>query len=194
MANGVLAFRFKGFKSWGQNPEFLFFGGNSELRGYEYLQFIGHKAFFADVELRYPMIDAALTPLGTIGGLRGVLFFNIGGGVFNNQDFRPFVSQTEAVPLFLGYDQDPIFGIPIPVYGPDIPVSGFRLVDSQASYGIGLQTSLLGFPMHFDWAWKTRFNRLYEDVLFYAAGAQVNMSGAVLYRRVKFQFWIGYDF
>ena len=194
VANGVLAFRFKGFKSWGQNSDYLYFGGNSEMRGYEYLQFIGHKAFFANVELRYPMIDAALTPIGTIGGLRGVLFFNIGGGVFNNQDFRPFVSQTEPVPLFLGYQNDPLTGFPVPVFGPDIPVSGFRLVDSQASYGIGLQTSLLGFPMHFDWAWKTRFNRQYEDVLYYAAGSQVNMSGADLFRRVKFQFWVGYDF
>ena len=194
VANGVLALRLKGFKSWGQNADYLYFGGNSEMRGYEYLQFIGHKAFFANVELRYPMIDAALTPIGTIGGLRGVLFFNIGGGVFNNQDFRPFVSQTEPVPLFLGYQPDPIFGIPIPVYGPDIPVSGFRLVDSQASFGIGLQTSLLGFPMHFDWSWKTKFNRFYEDVVFYYAGSLVNMSGADVFRRVKFQFWVGYDF
>jgi len=192
VANGLLAFRLKGFKSWGQNSDYLYFGGNSEMRGYEYLQFIGHKAFFADVELRYPIIDAALTPLGTFGGLRGVLFFNIGGGVFNNQDFRPFVQQTEPVPLFIGYD-------PItfqPIFGPDIPVSGFRLVDSQASYGIGLQSSVLGFPVHFDWAWKTRFNRMYEDVLYFSLANQVggNARGSDLFRHVKFQFWIGYDF
>jgi len=193
VANGVLAFRLKGFKSWGMNADYMYFGGNSEMRGYEYLQFIGHKAFFANVELRYPMIDAALTPIGTIGGLRGVLFFNVGGGVFNNQDFRPFVSQTEPTTLFLGYAEGP-GGLPIPVYGPDIPVSGFRLVDSQASFGIGLQTSLLGFPMHFDWAWKTKFNREYENVIFYYPGSLVNMSGADLFRKVKFQFWVGYDF
>ena len=86
--------------------------------------------------------------------------------------------------------------MPIPIYGPNIPVSGFRLVDSQASYGIGLQTSVLGFPVHFDWAWKTRFNRNYEDVLFYYPASQVgsNVRGSDIYRHVKFQFWIGYDF
>lgn len=193
VANGVLAFRFKGFKSWGQNADYMYFGGNSEMRGYEYLQFIGHKAFFTDVELRYPIIDAALTPIGTFGGLRGVLFFNLGGGVFNNQNFRPFVSQTEGVPLIY-YDTSS--GFPVLVQGPDIQVSGFRLVDSQASYGIGLQTALLGFPIHFDWAWKTRFNRNYEDVIYYSVAQQAggNASGADLFRHVKFQFWIGYDF
>ena len=43
-ANGVLALRGKGFKSWGDFPDFMYFGGNSELRGYEYLEFLGHKA------------------------------------------------------------------------------------------------------------------------------------------------------
>ncbi len=37
VANGVFAVRFKGFKSWGRNPDFIYFGGNSEMRGYEYL-------------------------------------------------------------------------------------------------------------------------------------------------------------
>src|SRR5262249_21027056 len=32
-ANGVFAVRFRGLKSWGTNPDFLYFGGNSEMRG-----------------------------------------------------------------------------------------------------------------------------------------------------------------
>ena len=76
--NGVLAFRFRGLKSWGDYPSYLYFGGNSEMRGYDYLEFIGNKAFFADAELRFPLIEAALTPLGVIGGLRGVFFANFG--------------------------------------------------------------------------------------------------------------------
>jgi hypothetical protein len=194
MANGVLAFRFKGFRSWGPNPDFLYFGGNSEMRGYEYLQFLGHKAFFTDVELRYPFVDALVTPIGILGGLRGVLFFNLGGAGFNNQNFRPFVSSTESIPVFLGYAQDPLTGLATPVYSPPIPVSGFRLVDSQASYGLGFQTALLGFPIHFDWAWKTLFNRDYEDLLYYYPASQTNQRGSDYFRKVKFQFWIGYDF
>ena len=78
--NGVLAFRARGFKSWGEFPGYIYFGGNSELRGYEYLEFLGNKAFFANAELRFPLIEAALTPIGVIGGLRGVAFANLGGG------------------------------------------------------------------------------------------------------------------
>ena len=63
----------RGFKSWGEFPGYMYFGGNSELRGYDYLEFLGNKAFFANAELRFPLIEAALTPLGVIGGLRGVV-------------------------------------------------------------------------------------------------------------------------
>ena len=41
--NGVLAFRARGYKSWGEFPGYLYFGGNSELRGYDYLEFLGNK-------------------------------------------------------------------------------------------------------------------------------------------------------
>ena len=41
--SGLLALRGKGFTSWGDTPDFNYFGGNSELRGYEYLQFTGQQ-------------------------------------------------------------------------------------------------------------------------------------------------------
>ncbi len=39
--SGLLALRARGFKSWGDAPDFMYFGGNSEMRGYEYLEFLG---------------------------------------------------------------------------------------------------------------------------------------------------------
>src|SRR5207245_557424 len=36
---GVFATRIKGFRSMGDFPDFQYFGGNSELRGYDYLSF-----------------------------------------------------------------------------------------------------------------------------------------------------------
>ena len=36
--SGLLALRARGFKSWGDAPDFMYFGGNSEMRGYEYLR------------------------------------------------------------------------------------------------------------------------------------------------------------
>src|SRR5215203_2227420 len=94
---GVLALRFRGFKSIGAAPDFLYFGGNSEMRGYDYLSFVGQNSVFANAELRFPIIEAALTPIGVIGGIRGVFFANIGGGWFNNQPFQFATSSDESV-------------------------------------------------------------------------------------------------
>src|SRR6266852_4306625 len=82
---GLLATRIRGFKSLGDFPDFHYFGGNSELRGYDYLEFVGQNVVFANAELRFPLIEAALTPIGVIGGIRGVFFAGIGGAWFSNQ-------------------------------------------------------------------------------------------------------------
>jgi hypothetical protein len=42
--------------------------------------------------------------------------------------------------------------------------------------------------MHFDWSWKTLFNKGYEELIFAANG------GSAAFRKSKFSFWIGYDF
>jgi hypothetical protein len=183
--NGVFAVRLKGFNSWGNSPDFMYFGGNSEMRGYEYLQFIGHKAFFANAELRFPLIEAMLTPVGVLGGLRGTFFFNVSGAGFQGLPFTFSRSDTEVITPTLGFDIDP-FGNLIPIQGTPIVVDGFRLVDGRASYGIGLQSFLLGFPMHFDWSWRTLFNEGYEDALIF--------GGSAAFRKPRFSFWIGYDF
>ena len=73
--------------------------------------------------------------------------------------------------------------------------SGFRLIDSRASYGVGLETFALGFPIHFDWSWRTLFNRDWEDLAVCLPGAADGMaSGSDWLRKVKFSLWIGYDF
>ncbi len=186
-SNGVLALRARGFKSWGDFPDYMFFGGNSELRGYDYLSFVGNKAGFVDAELRFPLIEAMLTPLGVMGGLRGTLFFNIGGAGFEGQPMKLWTSraateqvQVGSIPNFETLTFDPVFVA--------ANVDGFRLVDARASYGIGLQTFALGFPMHFDWSWRTMFNRTWEDLLFF------NFGGSEEFRKPRFSFWIGYDF
>jgi hypothetical protein len=53
-------------------------------------------------------------------------------------------------------------------------VSGFRLLDARASFGMGLQLFFLGYPLHFDWSKATDL--------------QVNSAGW------RFDFWVGYDF
>jgi hypothetical protein len=81
-----------------------------------------------------------------------------------------------------------VTGAETPIFGPKTAVSGLRLIDARASYGLGLETFLIGFPVHFDWAWKTLLNKDWEDVLFAAQG------GSSAFRKAKFALWIGYDF
>jgi WD40 repeat protein len=208
--SGLLATRFRAFKSFGDFPDFLYFGGNSEMRGYDYLQFSGQNVVFANAELRFPLIEAALTPVGVIGGIRGVFFANIGGGWFKNQpspaaESCPSLSTSTTFKFasnsaltckpIIGTATDaagfPVFdanGLPVPAYGPQVTVSGFRLQDGRASYGLGLETFALGFPIHFDWSWRTLFNKDWEDVVFAADG------GSSSFRKPRFAVWIGYDF
>jgi hypothetical protein len=77
-------------------------------------------------------------------------------------------------------------------------VSGFRLQDGRASYGFGLETFALGFPIHFDWSWRTLFNEGWENVV-YGCTSVDNRTGQCIssasdWRKPRFAVWIGYDF
>ena len=193
--NGVAAFRFRGLRSWGDYPSYLYFGGNSEMRGYDYLQFLGNRAFFANAELRFPLIEAALTPVGVVGGLRAVAFANYGGSQIAGVPLNLTDSHPVTVTPVIGYSQDFFTQSITPIYGTPYSISGFRLVDSEASYGVGLETFALGFPIHLDWAWRTLLNKPWEDYIYsYAATQDGYSSGSKWLRRPKFSIWIGYDF
>jgi hypothetical protein len=179
-ANGVFAVRGYGFRSWGDTPGYTFFGGNSEMRGYEYREFLGHRGFYGNAELRFPLIHAMATPIGILGGIRGVFFFNIGGAALNNQSFKVWDSKAQTIPGAQAANGQ--------VIRPAQRIEGFRLVDSRASYGIGLETFALGFPVHFDWSYRTLFNKAWEDILYAPAG------GSAAFRKARFTAWIGYDF
>jgi hypothetical protein len=139
----VFAARARGFKSFGDNPDIFYFGGNMELRGFPYLSLAGNEGFFANLEFRFPLIDVMKTPLGILGPVRGTLFAGIGGARFKGDNYDFSSSQPG-----LSYVNDPVFGE---------PVSGFHLVDGRASYGVGLQFFFLGYPLHFDWTKFTDF-------------------------------------
>jgi hypothetical protein len=218
-STGLLAMRVRGFKSWGEFPDFQYFGGNSELRGYDYLQFAGQNIIFANAELRFPLIEAALTPIGVVGGVRGVFFAGIGGAWFGNSPatnpctgessgFKFATNNAALCQVPTGYKTD-VLGNPVIVTNPQTGqqtfvlnyaaqgVSGFRLQDGRASYGLGLETFALGFPIHFDWSWRTLMNHEWEDVVFACTSVDAGgrcISSANDFRRPRFAVWIGYDF
>ena len=194
-SSGLLALRARGFRSWGAQSEFMYFGGNSEMRGYDYLSFIGDRVGFVNAELRFPFIEAMLTPLGVLGGIRGVLFANMGGGSFGQstdpakpgQPFKWASTADEVYTPIVAFEN--ISAVErLPIYGEPTVVKGLRLIDARASYGLGLETFALGFPVHFDWSWRTLLNKDWEDLRFAAVG------GSNAFRKPKFSVWIGYDF
>ena len=137
----LLAARVRGFSSTGDQPRLFGFGGNMEMRGYNYNSFVGSKGGFASVELRIPLIDVMLTPIGLLGPVRGTVFGNVGGAHYPDEPFQ-FSTKGPGV----SFVNDPLFGQ---------AVDGRRLVDGRASFGVGVQAFLLGMPMHFDWSWLT---------------------------------------
>src|SRR5439155_24888416 len=190
------------------------------LRGYDYHEFAGSNMVYANAELRFPLIEAALTPIGVIGGIRGVFFAGIGAAWFGNQpssnactgesaNFKFAVNNSASCQVPTGYQLDasgqlvqpvdPTTGVPTPILNyTRQSVSGFRLQDGRASYGIGLETFALGFPIHFDWSWRTLFNEGWENVVFACTSVRQTdgscVSSASDFRKPRFAVWIGYDF
>ena len=126
------------------------------MRGYEYREFLGHKGFYANAELRFPLIHAMATPIGILGGIRGVFFFNVGGAGVEGQPFK--IWDNNAIS-----SRRPSQTRTASSRARASASTGFRLADARASYGIGLETFALGFPVHFDWSYRTLFNKEWED-------------------------------
>jgi hypothetical protein len=124
-----------------------------------------------------------------------VFFANIGGAHFGTttdpgrvgQPYKWFSRDPEIYTPVVSYEALNLVQVQ-PVLGEPTVVDGLRLVDARASYGVGLETFALGFPIHFDWSWKTLFNKQWEDLRFAAFG------GSAAFRQPKFTVWIGYDF
>ena len=88
--------------SRGDFPNFYYFGGLNTVRGYDFRSIIGTRAAYANVELRFPLIDILATPIIAFTGIRGNLFFDIGGANFPGQPYtfwknRQLVNGVAAV-------------------------------------------------------------------------------------------------
>jgi Tol biopolymer transport system component len=129
----LIAFRFFGGMSFGDSPQIFYFGGTNTLRGYPYLSFSGNRAFFTNLEFRFPLVDEVLFPFGfSLRGIRGCLFLDIGGAWFDDEDFKPFD--------FSG-------GLP-------------RLEDTVGSLGLGVYFYFGPFELHWDFARRTDLRSL----------------------------------
>jgi Tol biopolymer transport system component len=144
----LFAVRLRTMLSRGDNPDLFWFGGNGDMRGYDFLSFVGNNGFFANAEMRFPIIDAAITPIGFFGPLRGIFFVNMGSTWFAGESFKLFSRERRVSAL--GNRCGPAGTAPC-------ISEGFGLDDAVASYGIGLQFNFFGLPMNLNWSKLTDF-------------------------------------
>ncbi len=123
----VFAFRLYGAASRGNAPDVYAFGGLDTLRGFDYRAIIGNSVAYGNFEIRVPLIDYLILPIGGFRDIRGRMFFDIGGGALKNQSFQFWTTKD----------------------------NGLRLVDGLASWGFGFELNFLGLPLHWDFARRT---------------------------------------
>ena len=87
---------------------------NGDLHGTDYLSLVGHKTFYANAQLRFPIVEAMLTPVGVVGGIRGNFFFDIGGAGLNGSDFTVFTNKAESIPQIADFTYNPVTGVITP--------------------------------------------------------------------------------
>ena len=135
---------------------------------------MGNKGFYANAEIRFPIIDAAITPIGFFGPLRGLFFVDMGGAYYNGQGFQFFSSERRFSSL--GARCGPGKNAPCISEGWGLggydPATG--TTGPVASYGIGLSFNFFGLPMNVNWAKLTDF--------------------ATTVPGWKTDFWVGYTF
>ena len=118
-----LAFRAFAGQSTGTRPSPFYIGGLDTLRGIGFRSLSGDRAFFANAELRFPLIDVLATPILAFRNIRGVLFFDVGGAWYHEfEGFRFYNGDTK------------------------------RLQDAIASYGFGVTAQLFGLDLNWDFA------------------------------------------
>jgi hypothetical protein len=121
-----LALRGFAAASEGNVPNPTYFGGLDTVRGFDYSSFVGDRGFFANVELRFPLIDVLATPLLGFQGIRGVLFLDVGGAWFADEEEFDVWDSDES-----------------------------RLADAQASYGYGITVQFGFLDLNWDFAKRT---------------------------------------
>jgi WD40 repeat protein len=135
-SNTLFAFRFKGFFSRGKNPFVFYWGGNNQVRSENYYSIVGNEGWYANLEFRFPLINAASTIIGQIGPVRATLFFDI-----SRSKIKGYPAMFAM--KFTGWDED---GLP-----------EFRGIDAIGSYGYGFQFFFLGLPIHIEFVKRLEF-------------------------------------
>lgn len=123
----TFAMRLFAYDADGNAPDPVFIGGLDTIRGYNTRSIAGFRAAYANFELRFPLVDQLAFPGIGLQGIRGVIFIDVGTAYF------PGITDFDFI------DDDN------------------RLDDGFAAYGWGFDVTLLGLPLHWDFARRTDF-------------------------------------
>jgi Tol biopolymer transport system component len=141
------ATRIFGFGSWGEDALYYPLGGSEDVRGYDYYSFLGKKAGFVNLELRYPFIERLKfnfpLPLD-IRGVRGVSFLDIGGVTDELRHFKTAVK----------YDGKP------------------KLEDLKVGFGTGIRMDLSIAILKYDIAWHTNLQSVSHMYMHFSLGEE----------------------
>lgn len=118
-----LAFRLFGGAAFGDFPAPFYFGGLDTVRGFDFRELVGDRAFFANAELRFPLVDVLATPVVAFRGIRGRLFLDVGAAYFSEVGSFDFWNSDER-----------------------------RLEDGISSYGWGVTVDFGGLDLNWDFA------------------------------------------
>lgn len=147
-ADALFAFRFNGFASRGKNPFVFYWGGNNQVRSADYYSIIGNEGWYANLEFRFPLINAAATVIGQIGPIRGTFFFDIARAKIKGYEAK-FIT-------FGGFDDswEPIF----------------REAEAIGSFGYGFQFFFLGLPLHLEFVKRLEFPDISDPFNYHQIG------------------------
>jgi len=148
-ADVLAAFRFRAFASFGRDPSIASYGGNNEVRSACFAGIQGTRYWYADAEIRFPLIHSASTILGRAGPVRGVLFFDV-----TRRRFR---------------DDPALFYRLAAGWGPSGP-SGRLDLAALGSYGCGFEAFVFGLPVHIEFARRLEWPSPSRPFKFSASG------------------------
>jgi len=123
-----LAFRVFAGINEGNRVNPIYIGGLDTIRGVTFRSLTGDRAFFANMEYRFPLLDLIATPILAFQGVRGVLFLDVGGAWYGDQQDFDFYNEDES-----------------------------RLQDGISAYGWGVTVQFLGFDLNWDFARRWDF-------------------------------------
>jgi hypothetical protein len=107
----------------GNRPSPIYLGGLDTIRAINYRDIAGDRGFFANMEYRFPLLDILATPIFAFQGIRGVVFFDVGGAWYKDGPSFDFYDSTTK-----------------------------RLKDAVADYGWGLTVRFTGLDLNWDFA------------------------------------------